>query len=164
MNKNISYDGVDANICKKCTFQQSKYFQKCINLAQRSNLTQQHGCVLVQNNQIISCGYNYKTTNKRTTYETKCDCDVFSIHAEVSTLKKVKNRNLRNCEMYIVRIGPSITQPMDKHNNNNNNNNMVLKYSLPCKMCTSYIHTYGIRKVYYSVNTLRLDSSSSVVV
>ena len=148
-----NYDQVDYDICKSSSDLQLKFFKKCISVAQRSNLTQKHGCIIVENNQIISCGYNYKLKNgshfmKKSSSEMN---EVYSIHAEIATLKKVKNKDLTKCDMYIVRIGP------------NNHTHCNLKYSHPCKMCSFNIQQYGIRKVYYSVNSLLPVCSSSLV-
>ena len=64
----------------------------------------------------------------------------YSTHAEISAINKVKNKKqLSECEMYIVRIGP------DKLNN-------MLKYSKPCINCQNYINKYNIKKIYYSTN------------
>jgi tRNA(Arg) A34 adenosine deaminase TadA len=135
-SKNHNYDGVDIDISKKSTDLQLEFFKKCIELAHKSNLTQKHGCVIVKKNQIISCGYNFKLKNNAK-FLKRDDTDAYSVHAEISTLKKVKQIDLTNCEMYVVRIGPHCT----------------LKYSLPCQVCSCSIQEHGIRKVYYSINS-----------
>lgn len=129
-----SYDGVDHDSCRKQTFEQEKYIEKCLLLANKSDLTQKHGCVLVRNKEIISDGYNFKIANK-----SRKNHSIFSVHAEVCTLKKVKNQDLSECELYVVRLGP----PSDSSS---------MKYSYPCKVCLSYIDRFRIRKVYYSIN------------
>lgn len=158
-NKNRSnYDSIDFDISKKHDLQQEKFLKKCAYLASKSVLTQKHGCIIVRRNEIISCGYNFKIRDNKyiaekegggthTSYvrpvhfnDSCSNTDQygcrFSVHAEISTIKKVKNMDLSNCEMYVVRIGP--------YSN--------LKYSHPCKICSEYIEKFKIKKVYYSVN------------
>lgn len=137
-----SYDEVDQECSKLITLEQRKYIEKCLILARKSNLTQKHGCVLVKNKRIISSGYNFKIQEafiqKQDNIAKKT---IFSVHAEISTIKKVKNQNLSECDMYIVRLGPE-SQTCNH-----------VKYSHPCKVCHSYIQKFNIRKVYYSVNS-----------
>lgn len=145
------YDDVDRDKSKKISKEQHTYIQKCLNLAYKSNLTQKHGCVVVRKKKIISCGYNFKihhqntfntflVNNNNNNYDDKTES--FSVHAEISTLKKVKKQDLTGCELYVVRLGPK-----SKFSEESN-----LKYSHPCKVCRSYIEDCGIKKVYYSIN------------
>lgn len=154
------YDGVDMDRCKSMSLEQKKYMDKCLNLAHKSTLTQKHGCVIVRRKKIISCGYNFKIQNhfdprtkeSRCTFQNhRCSNDIFSVHAEISTLKKVKNQDLRECDLYVVRLGPS-SNVTDSSTNPCKNTREPMKYSLPCKVCNSYIQFCGIKKVYYSVN------------
>ena len=157
-SKNRSnYDSIDIEISKTHDVQQEKFLKKCAFLASKSALTQKHGCIIVHRNEIISCGYNFKINDNRkylsnkdegmtssyiqpVHYNDSCTTDHyacgFSVHAEISTIKKVKHKDLSKCDMYVVRIGP--------YSN--------LKYSHPCKICSEYIQKFGIKKVYYSVN------------
>lgn len=158
-SKNRSnYDSMDLDISKNHDVQQGKFLKKCAFLASKSCLTQKHGCIIVQRNEIISCGYNYKINDRKflchkdasssssyihpVHFHDSCSADHyacgFSVHAEISTIKKVKNRDLTKCDMYVVRIGPYSSN---------------LKYSHPCKICSDYIQKFGIKKVYYSVNS-----------
>jgi deoxycytidylate deaminase len=163
------YDPIDLDTCVSSTNIQKDYFKKCINVAHRSNLTHKHGCVLVKNGEIISVGYNYKLANDSgTRYQMHANGDIknmYSIHAEVSTIKKVKKKDLRNCEMYVVRIGPgaqtcgyknelglNATCPVSIASAKNKNIQFVVKYSHPCQHCSDMINQFGIRRVYYSVN------------
>ena len=102
-----SYDGVDQECSKSITTEQQQYIKKCLFLAKKSNLTQKHGCVIVRNKEIISSGYNFKIKNDfYTKNEDVKKNDVYSVHAEISTIKKVKNQDLTKCDMYVVRLGP----------------------------------------------------------
>lgn len=142
------YDNVDKDICKNVTKEQEKYISKCLSLAQKSNLTQKHGCVLVRKKKIISCGYNFKMSNHfldTTKKETTCR-DIFSIHAEISTIKKVKKQDLSECDLYVVRLGPLSNIKDEKYSLKDT------KYSCPCKVCKSFIVEYNIKRVYYTIN------------
>jgi deoxycytidylate deaminase len=132
------YDGVDRDHSKTMNTEQQTYIQKCLNLAHKSNLTQKHGCVLVRRKKIISCGYNFKIQNTFLMKKQNNDY-IFSVHAEISTIKKVKNQDLSECELYVVRLGPK-SKCYD------------MKYSHPCKACHTYIENNRIKKVYYSIN------------
>jgi|UniRef100_A0A6C0BRD1 deoxycytidylate deaminase len=149
-----NYDLKDVDISKTCDINQAKFLKKCAYLASKSILTQKHGCVIVYKNEIISCGYNFKINNNvqyktdLSSYVTPIhfqdECSTehyacgFSVHAEISTIKKVKNKDLSKCDMYVVRIGPFSN----------------FKYSHPCKICADYIKQKKIKKVYYSVNSI----------
>ena len=71
------YDNISLKV-KNCNKKQTIYFDKCIDIAQHSNLTHKHGCIVVYNNEIISAGHNYK--------ENKLN-NMCSIHAEISALR-----------------------------------------------------------------------------
>jgi deoxycytidylate deaminase len=110
-----------------------KYFlDRAAYIATRSCMNHRHGCIIVdKNGEILAEGYNHTYSYLYHSY---------SIHAEVSCLSKIKwRRSLRDCEMYLVRIG---TDGMGK----------PLKYSKPCSECTKAILKSGIRRVYYSTD------------
>jgi deoxycytidylate deaminase len=145
-----NYDNMDMDISKCSTLKQMEFLKKCMTLAHRSNLTQKHGCVIVLDNVIISSGYNYKITNTGHSIPQNKNIDakkskMYSIHAEISTIKKVKHKDLSRCELYVVRIGPI----------GNDSCCHTLKYSHPCEECTLCIEEYGIKKVFYSVNSCK---------
>lgn len=150
------YDAVDIDKCVSSTNIQKDYFNTCMSIAHRSNLTHKHGCIIVKDGVIISKGYNYKLSNDSSTRYKEDMKNMYSIHAEVSTIKKVKKKDLRNCEMYVVRIGPSTNVHEPKINNgfslDQKKKNYIVKYSHPCQHCSDLINQFGIRRVYYSVN------------
>jgi len=148
----VSYDKVDQETSYRISELQQSYFTKCVNLAYKSNLTQKHGCVLVRNNKIISCGYNFKLKNTmQHTYVSNTENNVYSVHAEISTIKKVKKQDLSRCELYVIRIGPLAYKASAK--NEPDTKTFEYKYSCPCDVCAQTIRSYGIKKVYYSINS-----------
>ena len=120
---------------KDSTIRQNNFLNKAAQLALRSNMNQRHGCVVVLNDEIISCGWNH---NYNYMYHN------FSIHAEMDALRKIKkNVDLSVAEMYVVRIGPHKYSP--------------LKLSKPCECCTKGIIVRNIGKVFYSWSIMELN-------
>lgn len=102
-------------------------------LARKSMMQHQHGCVIVHNKQVVSEGTNesFEHFNHQ-----------FSMHAEVTALNKIKHKDRRflsQCTMYVVRIGPP-------------SSNETFKLSKPCLHCMKTIVEMGIGKVYYTTN------------
>jgi deoxycytidylate deaminase len=112
---------------------QQYFLKKAAQLAFRSNLLQRHGCIIVQNDEIISTGYNHTYIHMYHKY---------SCHAEHDAIRKIKKAtDLSTAEMYIVRIGPeSLGNP--------------LKLSKPCEGCTKLINKANIGTVFYSWGTI----------
>jgi deoxycytidylate deaminase len=115
---------------------QEYFLKKAAQLAFRSNLSQRHGCLIVnpQTDEVLSTGYNHTYIHMY---------HKFSCHAEYDALRKIKKTfDLSNAEMYVVRIGPeSLGNP--------------LKLSKPCDGCTKLILKANIGKVYYSWSDYR---------
>jgi len=115
--------------------QKHKYFiEEAIKEANKSTMFRKHGCIIVNNKQIVAKGYNYYVYN----YTRK-----FSIHAEATAINNLKKNNYQNnkiYKMYIVRVS-----------------NNDLRLSLPCKKCTKLIEeTKLIKKIYYSCDLLNI--------
>lgn len=111
----------------------SDFILKAKQLASKSTMSHKHGCVIVKNGDIISTGIN-KYINY---FEHQ-----YSIHAEVDAINKIKRKGkkfLINCDVYIVRIS--------------NYNNDILRLSHPCLQCTRVLLKYGVRRIFYSVDT-----------
>lgn len=124
-----SYFGTDQRNAKKCLIH-TDLIEIAIKEAKRSPMNQKHGCVVVHNNRIVASAHNHMPPMFNN-----------SVHAEVDALKKVKHKSslLKECDLYIVRIGP------DSSKN-------ALKYSKPCASCARFIASCGIRSVFYSTN------------
>jgi deoxycytidylate deaminase len=105
---------------------------KAAEVAKQSNMNQKHGAIVVYKNKIIASGFNYI-----------CDYmnDNYSIHAEVSAISQMfhNKKLLELCDIYVVRIAPTI------YNN-------CLKNSKPCNSCSKFIKKYNIRNIYYSTS------------
>lgn len=115
------------------------FYEKAVDVARKSTMQHQHGCVIVYNDkEIVAEGYNHvRNINME---------HIFSIHAEMEAIKKLrqimrtKDKNFINkCKLYVVRIG---TKNMD----------YPFKLSAPCPHCTHAIHSVGIPRVCYSVS------------
>jgi tRNA(Arg) A34 adenosine deaminase TadA len=123
----------DEHTPKNCTVSQQYFLDRANKMAQKSTMTHRHGCVLVKNGTIIAEGFNHHFTHM---------FHKFSIHAEIDTLNKAKKKYkhiLHDCEMYVVRIA---SEKFD----------CCFKYSRPCHDCSRAIHSYNIRRVYYSTS------------
>lgn len=101
-------------------------------IAKNSNLLHKHGACLIQNDKIISYGYNKSI--KEIIIDNKMV--KFSIHAEMNVLFNLKKINYTKniTDILIIRIG----------------NSNKLKNSRPCNSCIDKMIKKGIRKVYYS--------------
>jgi deoxycytidylate deaminase len=123
------YEYLDDYSAKSCNERQKYYLDIAAKIALSSPMLQKHGAIIVYKNKIIASGFNYYFAN-------------YSIHAEVSAIKSIKGKlksHLSECELYVVRIGPS------KFNN-------PLKYSRPCCHCQNTILKNNIKKAFYSTN------------
>lgn len=136
--KRDSYIGIDIDEAKNTKTNTQNFIENAVSMAKKSNMTQKHGCVIVHKNKIISLGFN----------QSVIPCK-FSIHAEQAAIikaKKILSRTeLKNCRLYVVRIGQdSMENP--------------LRYSKPCPNCSTCIHNAGIKTVYYSTSFVCHDS------
>lgn len=124
------YDEIDPVICKD---KHKYYLDIAATVAVNSLMNHKHGAVIVHKKKIIATGYNYFFSQFSKNY---------SIHAEVAAINSLKGKMkdiLPECELYIVRIGPTNYQD-------------ILKYSKPCFRCQDYINKHNIKKTYYSTN------------
>lgn len=128
-----SYLYEDYDIAKSTTTESQYYLEIASKVAKKSTMAQQHGCILVYKSKVVSSGYN------------SCmDQHKFSIHAEMDAINKAKKiltkHELKNCKLYVVRIGQETM-------------NFPLKYSKPCPKCLRIISSVGIERVFYSINS-----------
>lgn len=125
-----------------------KFYKKAMYIARKSTMRQQHGCVIVYNNkEIVAEGYNHTRNN---TME-----NIYSIHAEMEAIKKLKQvmrkkdkHYINRCKLYVVRIGKGITDAM-------------LKQSSPCPHCAKAIDSIGIPRVCFSVDEENFEEQYS---
>ena len=112
------------------------YFDYAAEVAKKSSMNQKHGCIIVYKKMIIASGYNRMPISHKE-----------SVHAEVNAINKAKQMNydLRECDLYIVRIGSTLQD-------------YPLKYSRPCEKCSNYILQNKIKKAYYSLDETTSDN------
>jgi|APGre2960657468_1045069.scaffolds.fasta_scaffold01539_8 deoxycytidylate deaminase len=109
------------------------YVERAMQEAMKSTMDQKLGSVVVYGNEIISIGYNKHCNTME---------HLWSYHAEVSALmplRKLPKRQLKECEMYVVRIGPPSSL-------------CSVRMSKPCDRCAKIINEMGIRRVFYTTN------------
>jgi len=108
-------------------------FERARQVAKKSTMLQQHGCVIVNKDGFIEAeGYNHHVNFMS---------HRFSMHSEMDALLKVKQKGrkfLETCTLVVVRIH---RQDPDEH---------PLKLSKPCEHCTKEIKECGIGKIFYS--------------
>jgi tRNA(Arg) A34 adenosine deaminase TadA len=133
------------NDVKKIHKQDLHLMHLCIDIAKKSDMRCQHGCIIEDNKgNIIS-----KACNKSNNLPEKHILDnekrpLFSKHAEETALKNVDKTKLKGAKLYVVRWG------------GNSDEKMCFMNSKPCNKCTSIIktcmHKYGLKVAYYSTN------------
>ena len=120
---------------KKITQMKQYYVDLARQEAEKSNMYQKHGCVIVKsrkvdNRKIVVKGYNYTKTE----FNHKK-----SIHAEVDAFMKIAwLDDFSDCDVYVVRIC--------------NTNHDILRYSRPCKDCAQLLMEKKFRNIYYSTD------------
>lgn len=133
----VSKSGVillDAGI--KLSNKQRKMLNLAAKIAETSELSQQHGAVIVKSGRVISVGVN-KWRNKAFTVMThphpNPDSLALSYHAEIDALSRVGDK-ISGAIIYIARI----------------NTDKLRRFSRPCNNCMKAIHTAGIKKIVYT--------------
>jgi tRNA(Arg) A34 adenosine deaminase TadA len=117
---------------KKLEYLETLYQRAC-RAARKSGMNHRHGAIVIHDGVVVAEGFNYESPDFK---------DLFSIHAEMDALTKVKHLGksfLSQCEMMVVRIGPATLEH-------------TTKLSMPCPLCRPMIERMGIRKVYYTTN------------
>lgn len=126
---------------RKASDRHTHYLNKAAQLAARSNISQRHGCLIVDSHtgEVLSSGYNHVCTRM---------CHKFSMHAECDALRKIKKDiDLANAEMYVVRIGPeSLGNP--------------LRMSQPCEGCARLIQKANVGRVFYSWSYMEINAKN----
>jgi len=122
-----------------------KYFNLAKQKANLSDFDRIHiGCIAVNNNKILSTGFNSKKTHPLQAHydqfrdpENNSNYD-HSLHAEMSCLIPLWNKNInwKKVDLYIYRIRKDIG----------------LGLAYPCKSCITAIKDLGIKNVYYTTN------------
>jgi len=119
------------SVCVRISNEKQKYYLNiAAKIANKSPMfNHKHGAIIVYKDKIIGSGFNYYMAD-------------FSIHAEVAAIASIHKKQkhiLRDCDIYVVRIGP------DRFNN-------PLKYSRPCTNCSNTIIKNNIKNAFYSTN------------
>ena len=119
-----------------------------VELAKKSNMSNKHGSVIVDNKgNIISTGFNkmiYVPKDKLKIFDKNTRVKI-SNHAEEVALKNANPKKLNGAKLYIIRaaLGTGICSETP-----------IFMNSKPCKRCThiieSCIKRFGLKVVYYS--------------
>tara|TARA_B110000037_G_scaffold201324_1_gene242583 strand:- start:513 stop:959 length:447 start_codon:yes stop_codon:yes gene_type:complete len=143
INKN---DNVNSN--KYIHKQELHLMLLCIEIAKKSNMRCQHGCIIEDNKgNVISRACNRSNYLPERHIEDFKKKALFSKHAEETALKNVDKTKLKGAKLYVVRWS-------DIHN--------CFMNSKPCNKCTSiiisYMNKYGLKVAYYSTNNYDFDN------
>jgi len=135
VNKKTKQPKLDMSLFEVKTMNKKHQLFLCeaAKIAEKSNMLQKHGAIIVYKNKIIADGYNYICDYMNNNY---------SIHAEIAAISKIfyNKKILEECDIYVVRIATSSI--FDK----------CLKNSQPCISCSKFIKKYNLRNIYYSTN------------
>lgn len=102
-----------------------------------------HLCaILVKGGKILSVGYNKGSTNAFVEHFADLvrgyrDYSL-GIHAEMDAVLKARSKtDLKGCKIYVTRI----------------RRDGELGMARPCEICQKILHTYGIKRAYYTIST-----------
>lgn len=123
----------------------SRYIEAAIDESKKSCLYHKHGAILVYRNKIISTGYNYAIYNSGCFYTTHAEVSAIKEFLKLSSRKQIKRDILKDCILYVVRIGTE-------------NMNYPMKLSKPCNNCLNFIKKHKVKKVYWSEDDAVFDS------
>ena len=122
-----------------------RFFEKATEMAKKSDMPQQMGCIVTYKGKIIAEGYNQQRTHplqaeydKERPDVIEGTANVHSMHAESSALFKIKNMNIKwnKVEVYICRPLKCRTFGLAK----------------PCPSCQKLIRDMGIKKIHYKTD------------
>ena len=119
----------------------------CVEIAKKSNMRNQHGCIIEDNKgNVISRACNRSNYLQERHIEDLKNKPLFSRHAEESALKNTDKTKLKGAKLYVIRWSDMKKRFMN---------------SKPCRKCTSIIHSYmnkyGLKMAYYSTNEEEMD-------
>ncbi len=103
---------------------QVAYINRARELASKSVMRFQHGCVIVKRGVLIAEGYNRYVTNTKD----------WGVHAEEAALQRCRSE-ASGSTLYVVRISGKAG---------------LLTESRPCARCTKRIEASGVKLVIYS--------------
>lgn len=105
-------------------------------IANLSDVKMRHGCAIYKGGSILAVGKNSSRTHGKfiTGYNTN-----YSEHAEIATLRQVNKKNLKGSVLYVSRVRRDGKEMMSR----------------PCADCEKAILEAGIKKVVYTLHTVR---------
>ena len=112
---------------------QRNWLDIAVKLADTSEVTRQHGAVLVKGGRVLGLGVN-KWRNRDMLATIVEYSEHLTVHAEIDALARVANA--RGAVLYIARIGKGGEE----------------RFSRPCDACAKAIMAAGIKQVVYTVS------------
>jgi deoxycytidylate deaminase len=126
-------------LCCACTLSTSdeKYAANAYEIAGKSDMAMQLGCIAVRSGKIIARGFNnYRTFSKDGMIHNSCSC-----HAEIDVLRKCKKQNIMDkINLYVIRRSRSLrSKYADKY-----------MESSPCQSCYESMKQFNIKYLIFS--------------
>ena len=110
---------------------------EAVRMARRSDMLHRHGAVITRCGEIVARGFNKNVNHYHHVWSQHAEVDVICDLRRRFPVESRNRRWLRECRLYVVRVGPdALGNP--------------LKNSLPCCNCTRAILDAQIPVVFYS--------------
>lgn len=114
------------------------YLDKATELAKKSTYRRaRHGAIIVKNGRIIARGINKMKTSAKNLGTAEFSKHA-SLHAEIAALRNASPANLRGAHIFVARVLRNDEPAMSK----------------PCPNCLKAIQEAGIKKIYYTIESL----------
>lgn len=126
----------------KLTNSQRSFLARATRLAEKSQVVQRHGAVVVKGGSVISVGFNRYANDPRLFPVGHFRGDKLphqerngiSLHAEVAALRKLTTEQVRGATVYVARVTPS----------------GKIGTSEPCTACAHELKRVGVKKVIFT--------------
>lgn len=111
---------------------QRNWLSMAAKLAETSEVTNQHGAVLVKGGRLLALGVN-KWRNQALLATEQAYSEHLTVHAEIDALARVKGA--RGAVLYIARVGKGGEE----------------RFSRPCDRCAQALIEAGVKQVVYTI-------------
>lgn len=124
----------------KCSSMNDKLQTRLVDICNRLSWktgTSRHAAAIIYKKKVLAYGWNKKKTHPLCV-EYQPNPERFYLHAEMDAIIKTMNKHgeeiLKDCDLYVLRIG----------------NGGNVRFSKPCEGCMNMINAVGIKGVYWT--------------
>ncbi len=140
-----------------------KYLKRAVSLCVEHKhddaLKSKHCAILVMGGTVLSVGYNRHKIHGMI-IKFRRNQHTCTIHAEMDAILKAtqgitnnsKEGSLRGAKLFVARVRWKNLCAKKEEEDNTQESLPVIGNSQPCPMCACIIHTYGIKKVYFTLD------------